>query len=151
MAERFLTPTSVVVLIIKNEGGRGRILLQRRKNTGFADGMWDFACSGHVEKGESMSMACSRECAEELKISARPEDFRFFTFIYKQDEGVTYCYGYFALEKFEGEPCIGEPEKCSALEWFDCDNLPENLIDDRKTALRAFYDGVHFVEYGWEK
>ena len=149
MKKRFLTPTSVVVLIKSEDGGR--ILLQKRKNTGFADGMWDFACSGHVEEGESMTSACARECAEELKIQALPEDFRFFTFIYKTDESATYCYGYFLLEKFEGQPRIGEIDKCADLGWFEIDNLPENLIDDRKAALDALKNGIHFLEYGWKK
>ena len=149
MKKRFLTPTSVVVLIKSADGGR--ILMQKRKNTGFADGMWDFACSGHVEEGESMTEACARECAEELKIKASPRDFTFLIFVYKTDEDATYCYGYFGLDRYEGAPCIGEPEKCGGLAWFDINNLPENIIADRKTALEAAENGVHFLEYGWQK
>ena len=52
--EKFKVPVAVVVLIARNVGGKEQILLQRRQNTGFGDGMWDFACSGHVEDGESL-------------------------------------------------------------------------------------------------
>ena len=42
--EKFRVPVAVVVLIERNVGGIKQILLQRRQNTGFGDGMWDFAC-----------------------------------------------------------------------------------------------------------
>ena len=33
-------PVAVVVLIIREDDGRREVLLQRRQNTGFGDGMW---------------------------------------------------------------------------------------------------------------
>ena len=65
---RYSVPVAVVVMISR-EGGRGtELLLQRRANTGFGDGMWDLACSGHVERGETPIASCVRECREELGI-----------------------------------------------------------------------------------
>jgi hypothetical protein len=29
---------------------------------------------------------------------------------------------------WQGEPTIGEPEKCSELRWADLDDLPPNLV-----------------------
>lgn len=53
---RFRTIAAVLILLVrKNANGDTEYLLQKRQNTGFADGMWDFSASGHVEKGEPMT------------------------------------------------------------------------------------------------
>lgn len=145
---RFKAPVAVVVLIEREHDGKRQLLLQRRRNTGFGDGMWDLACSGHVEEGESCSCACARECREELGIETSPEDFRFFALIYKRDGAVTYVNPYFALRAFAGEPCIAEPLKCSELRWFDENSLPDELLPDRKSACDAYRRGHAFIEYG---
>ena len=142
-------PVAVVVLITRDDGVR-QVLLQRRQNTGFGDGMWDFACSGHAEEGESLTVACVRECREELGIEARARDFEFFTLIYKRDGNLTYVNPYFHLTKYDGEPAICEPSKCSELRWFDVSALPEDLLPDRRAALKALREGVKLIEYGWK-
>ena len=133
-------PVAVVVLITRDDGVR-QVLLQRRQNTGFGDGMWDFACSGHAEEGESLTEACVRECAR---------DFEFFTLIYKRDGNLTYVNPYFHLTKYDGEPAICEPSKCSELRWFDVSALPEDLLPDRRATLKAQREGVKLIEYGWK-
>ena len=37
--------------------------------------MHDFACSGHVERGESYTSALVREAKEEIGITLKEEDF----------------------------------------------------------------------------
>lgn len=149
--QRFAVPVAVVVMIARSKGGTRRILLQRRRNTGFGDGMWDFACSGHVERGESLTDACARECREELGIDAAPENFKFFTLVYKRDGSVTYVNPYFYLDEFSGEPERREPFKCSDLAWFDEEALPCDLLPDRRQALQAFGKGVTLIEYDAQK
>ncbi|MGN0818391.1 MAG: NUDIX domain-containing protein, partial [Candidatus Coproplasma sp.] len=124
-------------MLIKDFGGDIKILLQRRKNTGFADGLWDLSCSGHVEENESMINTCSRECEEELGLKIYAEDFNFFALIHKRDRDcdLTYYNGYFYSQNFLGEPEICEPEKCSEISWFSLDNLPDDMIDDRRQAV----------------
>jgi len=63
---------SAVFPVLLKAGGDG--LLHRRQNTGYMDGLWDFAGSGHVDGGET-----ARECREELGISVRPEDEVWFS------------------------------------------------------------------------
>ena len=42
-----------VFLVLTRETNKGtEILLQRRCNTGYMDGKYDMACSGHLESGE---------------------------------------------------------------------------------------------------
>ena len=52
MSEKYYSRLAVnLVLTRVNENGEKEILLQLRQNTGYMDNMYDFACSGHVEKG----------------------------------------------------------------------------------------------------
>lgn len=151
--KKFKTPSAVIVFLLKNSNGRRQILLQRRKNTGFGDGMWDLSCSGHVEYKESMLKAAVRECKEELGIQLNAANLHFAAFIHKRDEvyDKTYCNAYFYSENFLGEPQVCEPNKCSEIKWFYIDELPLDLLDDRRTAINAFLRGEPYVEYGWNK
>ncbi|MDE7182647.1 MAG: NUDIX domain-containing protein [Clostridia bacterium] len=148
--ERFTAPAGVVLMLIKEVGGKKQVLLQRRKNTGFADGLLDLSCSGHVEKDEVMSDTVLRECTEELGLSLKKSDLRFVCFIHKRDGDKIYYYGYFVCDKFESEPKIMESDKCSQLIWADLNNLPADVIPDRIEAVKAYLNGTHYLEYGWE-
>ncbi len=152
MKDHFCVPSASIVMLLKNEGGKVKVLLQRRQNTGFMDGLWDLSCSGHVEHGESMSEAAVREAKEELGVDIAVDKLKFFTFIHKREKewDLTYYNAYFVCTEFIGEPTICEPEKCSELKWFDLAHLPDDLINDRKCALKAYLDGVHYIEYGWK-
>lgn len=147
---RCLTPSAAVVALIRKVNGKIEILLQKRQNTGFADGMWDLSCSGHVEEGESISRAAVRECSEELGVEIKEENLRFFALIHKNDApcSITYYNVYFSVENFTGEPRIME-SKCSEIKWFSFDNLPENLLDDRKMALNSVLCDAKYYAYGW--
>ncbi len=148
--ERFTAPAGVVLMLTRETDGKKQILLQRRQNTGFADGLFDLSCSGHVENGESMSDAVLRECCEELGICLNKGKIKFFCFIHKLDGDKIYYYGYFVCNEFDGQPAVMEPEKCSELLWTDIDNLPCDVIPDRVAAVKAYINGVQYLEYGWE-
>lgn len=151
MKERFSVPSASIVMLLKNEGGKIKALLQRRQNTGFMDGLWDLSCSGHVEHGESMTAAAVREAKEELGVTVEADKLKFFALVHKREKewDLTYYNAYFVCTEYVGEPEICEPHKCSELKWFDLDNLPDDLINDRKCALKAYLDGVDYIEYGW--
>ena len=67
--KRFKTPSSVALILIRNNNGKEEILLQKRKNTGYMDGYYDLGASGHVENKETMKMALIRETKEEIGIN----------------------------------------------------------------------------------
>ena len=148
--ERFTAPAGVVLMLLKEAASKKQVLLQRRKNTGFADGLLDLSCSGHVEKDEVMSDAVLRECSEELGLSINKNDLNFVCFIHKRDGDKIFYYGYFSCDKFIGEPKINESDKCSQLLWADLDDLPDEVIPDRVEAVKAYLNGIHFIEYGWD-
>lgn len=69
---------SAVFPILLREGANGQeVLLHLRQNTGYMDGCWDFAGSGHVDENETARQAVARECLEELGITVDPADAEF--------------------------------------------------------------------------
>lgn len=149
MNDRFLTPTAVFLILLRKENENTEILLQKRKNTGYMDNMWDVCASGHVEKSESATMAMAREAREEIGIKISKENLKFAGFYYNNIGGKTYCYIYFAIDKYENTPTINEPEKCSELKWFNIADLPHDIIPDRKKSILNYLKNKYFGELGW--
>lgn len=149
--EVYKSPAAIILLLMRRNNGKEQVLLQRRKNTGFADGKWDFSCAGKVEDGETMRQTALREAKEELGVEISIGELQFAALVHKRDRAANLVYynAYFICQKFCNEPTIAEPEKCSKLQWFDVDGLPDNLIDDRKHAFKAYLNGERYIEYGW--
>lgn len=146
----FKNASAVMLILLRVHEGKMQILLQHRSNTRFLPNLWDFAVSGHVEKGESMRQAMRREAMEELGLMIDIDDLSFSSLIHiKVSEEMIYYTGYFTLSKFEGEPRIMEPDKCSELRWFNIDELPEDIVKDRLVALQNMVTGVPYAEIGF--
>lgn len=151
MNPRYMTKTAVYLLLLKAEDGYQKVCLQKRSNTGFADGCWDFSATGHLEAGETLQEAIIREAKEELDITLTAEQLVFKTYIHLlTDMAGPYHNFFFLVSDFAGEVKIGEPEKCGELKWFDIKSLPDNLIEDRKLAADNILKGIIFAEVGWE-
>ncbi|MFR9773942.1 hypothetical protein [Nocardia sp. SC052] len=56
---------------------------------------------------------------------------------------------FFTVRSWEGEPTNLEPDKCSALEWFAADALPDHMIDYCSTAMQYIAKSTPFSVYGW--
>jgi 8-oxo-dGTP diphosphatase len=121
MADRFTTRMAIFV-IMKNSDGE--ILLQQRANTGYLDGYYDFACSGHVDPDESIRQTVVRELMEEIGVLAYEEDLQL-VHINQNNLNTPYTNFTFVLKKWTGTPKICEPEKCSDLAYFRLDAMPE--------------------------
>jgi 8-oxo-dGTP pyrophosphatase MutT (NUDIX family) len=148
MKERFKTPSSVFGMVFRNSGDKREILLQLRQSTGYMDGYWDASSSGHVEENEFVMDAVVRETKEEIGITVEKKDVEFAAFTYCLFEHATYCYIYFDIKNYSGEPKIAEPEKCADLKWFGLEKLPENMISDRKETIQNYMKGIRFGEFG---
>ncbi len=145
---RYLIPAAIICCLIKTENGKRQILLQKRKNTGFADGMWDLSFAGHLEKGETLKECVVREGKEELNLSLKEDDLEFFALNHKKDGEIYYLNVYFKCENFcEGDIKILE-NKCEEVCWFPLDNLPIGIISDRVEALKHL-SRPGYLQTGW--
>lgn len=147
MNERYKSIIAVFLILTRENKGKTEILLQERYNTGYMDGKYDTACSGHLEPNESLSMALVREAKEEINLDIDEEDLEFVSLIHPYKEG--YVNVFFTTKKYSGTPRIMEPDKCSNLQWFDIDNLPNNTIERIRNVIenmkkRILYDDGNF-------
>lgn len=132
---------------------RGKeVLLSRRFNTGFMDGMYGLP-AGHGEEFESLIDCAIREAKEEIGVNLKREDLRLghimnrYSGIYSKDCRID---GFFVLENYDENlhgPIVNmEPEKCDDLSWYAMDNLPENIIPYIKIALENINNKIIFSE-----
>jgi len=141
MEEKFYVRLTVA-LMLEN---KGKILMIRRKNTGYMDGMYAFV-GGHVEEGESLRQAMVREVKEEAGIEVREEDLEFVCGI-RRGTHSHYINFFFRAENYFGVPTIMEKEKCDDMQWFDIDKIPENTIVAEKRAIYNYNNKILLDEY----
>ncbi len=105
----------------------GKIFLSRRgwKSKNERD-LWEFP-GGAVEFGERLADALQREMAEEYGIEIEVGELLDVVDHILPDEGQHWISPTFICRIKKGEPEILEPEKCSAIGWFEVDRIPENL------------------------
>lgn len=126
----------------------GRILLARRANTGFMDGMYSFP-AGHLDGNETLAQAAVREAKEEAAVSVKVEDVELVHVISRKGNDGERVGLVFRSQKWSGEPRINEPDKCDDMQWFALDKLPENMVDYVKIAVGHIQNGVRYSEFGW--
>lgn len=148
---RYRTLSTVSMILERKNEGKTEILLQLRKNTGWMDGFWDLGACGHVDENETLTQATIRETKEEICIDVLPEDVEFISLNHNNlgKKGIYYCF-YMRIKNYTGEIKIGEPNKCAELKWFDIENLPENIIPIRGSALKDYKKGIVYNEIGWD-
>lgn len=144
MKERYQTKVAVFLVITRETDNGTEIMLQRRCNTGYMDGKYDMACSGHLEKDESMAHAIVREAQEELGIEIDEHDLELVHLVHPYKEG--YINVFFKPKKYTKTPTIMESEKCDDLSWFNIDNLPENVIPKIKHVIECIKNNILYSD-----
>jgi ADP-ribose pyrophosphatase YjhB (NUDIX family) len=147
MKRPVVIPTVYLLLV---EGGR--VLLCRRFNTGFMDGLYGFP-AGHLrDDEETLSQAMIREAREEIDVDIAQEDLELVHVLHRKqtelgnERRVNF---FFMAKKWKGKPKITEPDKCDDVRWFELDRLPENTIPYVKQAISCFRKNVNYSEYGF--
>lgn len=132
--------------IIQNN--KGDILLHQRQNTGYMDGYWDLAGTGHIDPGETATEAVVRECQEELGIKVNLENLQLVHTVHRvgAQDNFPYLYLYFSVKEYSGKPRIMEKTKNAQLAWFSLDQLPDKMIFDRRRALENSFSGQIYDE-----
>ena len=141
MRTRF--PVTVHLLFFREN----QILMLRRFNTGYADGLYSVP-AGHLDGGETVLTAGAREAQEEVGVRIEAEDMTITTVMHRieDDERVDF---FVHVQKWDGEPFNAEPEKCDDLRWVNIDQLPENTVEYVRRSIANHLNGVRFDEYGW--
>lgn len=116
-----------------------KILLQKRQNTGYCDGMYCLP-GGHVESGETQIDALIRELNEELNLyEISSSNFDVFKIIERTSTNKNLHYIDFIFKNIrpiDFEQIINnEPTKCEKLEWFELDELPCDMIPYQRMVL----------------
>lgn len=141
------TPTArhKVALAVYGLLRRGdRVLLLRRTGSGFHDGELALP-AGHVDPGESALAAIVRELAEEVTVDVRPEDCRLALTGHAGPERPgddSYVDLYFAIDRWAGEPRLGEPDKATELIWAPLGRLPDDTVGFMAEAIATITSGA---------
>jgi len=151
VTDRFRVVPAAYVVLRRDGGagadgvGRGQVLLQLRRGTGYMDGHWATAAAGHVEEGEPVFAAACREAAEELDVRIDPGDLTPITVMHRTqgnhlavDERVDF---FFECRRWQGDPRLVEPDKAADLRWFALDALPEPLVPHERYVYEALLGG----------
>ena len=139
-------PASYLVLINDED----KVLLLRRFNTGFKDGMYSLV-AGHVDEGENFTQALIREAKEESGVDLLPEEVEVCHVMHRKSEtdGSERVDVFCVVKNWSGDITNCEPHKCDELAWHSFDELPENTIDYIRVALEGIKAGRFFSEFGW--
>ncbi|MEU7890230.1 NUDIX domain-containing protein [Microbispora bryophytorum] len=114
----------------------GKVLLGRRRGTGYADGEWQIMPSGHLEEGESVVDTAVREAREELGVEV--DDCEVVHVMHHRNAGGTARIGIFLVARsITGTPVNAEPHKCAELAWFPLDRLPERTVPYARAGIEA--------------
>jgi len=142
--DKFKMIASVYLLFRQGEN----ILLSRRFNTGYEDDKYGLV-AGHVDEGESLLQAAAREAKEEAGVAIQPNHLIFKTAMHRRQNDIRVDF-FFEPSEWSGEPTNAEPDKCSGLQWFPVDNLPENTIPYIRQAIECSQKGIPYSEFGWK-
>ncbi len=143
MTDRFTMIASSYFFFIRD----GKILLLRRKNTGYEDGKYSLP-AGHVEEGESLRAAGAREFFEEIGVRVKPADLRLVHVMHRRENDIRLDF-FFTADIGRQTPVNNEPEKCDDLRWFPLDHLPPNTIPYIRQAVECYQKKIFYSEFGW--
>lgn len=125
--------------------GKGNILLQQRHD----DGKWGHH-GGAIEIDESTEEAAKREVKEELNIELDELTLlgvysgKKYHHIYPNGDEVSCIDIVYVCHKYHGEICFRDGE-VSGVKWFSKDNLPANLSENPKEAIKDYFKKYYQV------
>lgn len=144
--DRFPMTTSVFVML----HDEGRVLLLRRRGTGWKDG-WLSLPAGSHDGGEPLAVAAARELREETGVLALPEAMRLAHLMHCRsgDSGAEWLGAFFRAEAWSGDPRLMETDKHDHIGWYDAAQLPDEVIPYTAQGIRCALSGVPYSDFGW--
>jgi len=111
--------------IVVNDAGQV-FLSQRGAKATNERGAWEFP-GGKVDFGETLQATLKREFMEEYGMTIEIIELLSVDDHILEDEGQHWVSPTYIARAIDANPQILEPHKCSAIGWFDIDDLPTPL------------------------
>jgi 8-oxo-dGTP diphosphatase len=130
----------VYLLLVRED----QILLGRRTNTGYGDGAYEPVC-GRLAERETIVEAAQRLARDRAGLKVAPGAV-WLAHVMHDVSGSGRIAFFLGIDSWRGEP--GDPsEDYSDLTWFPLDDLPANMIDRARVALRNYSQGTRMSTY----
>lgn len=139
-ADRALLVAAAYVVLQRGD----EVLLQLRRGTGYMDEHWA-VLAGHLEPGETITAAATREAAEESGVVVEEADLEPLTTLHRFIPGgppiEQRADFFFRARRWSGTPQPLEADRCADMRWFRLDALPTPVVPHELTVLRTLADG----------
>lgn len=137
--------SAVYILLFR----RDEVLLLRRFNTGWEDGMYSLP-SGHLDGGEPVCEAALREAKEEIGVDIDAGELEVLHTMHRLSGKREYIDFFVKARKWKGRVHNMEPDKCDDLLWISINKLPKNVTRHVRHALDMIGRKVTFSEFDWD-
>jgi ADP-ribose pyrophosphatase YjhB (NUDIX family) len=134
-AQRRRVVVDVILLLTAGD----KILLRERANTGYGDGAYE-PPSGQLADRETIVETAIRVACDEAGILIGPDNVSLAHVMHDVSGSGRIAF-FLASSGWEGEPTSPD------VRWFSLWNLPTNMLDRAKVALRNCADGLRFSTY----
>ncbi|MET8540227.1 NUDIX domain-containing protein [Kitasatospora sp. NPDC004799] len=141
-------PLTLVVGVHLVLSDDGTVLLGRRRNTRYAEGLWHLP-AGHMEPGEAVTRSMAREAEEELGITIAEDDLELVHTLHHLDADRSRLQLFFRPTRYEGRVRNAEPHKCAELRRWPLDRLPEDIVPYTAHALGEIARSNPLSTVGW--
>jgi 8-oxo-dGTP pyrophosphatase MutT (NUDIX family) len=125
----------VILLLMRN----GRILLRERANTGYGDGAYE-PPTGQLADRETIVETAIRVAEAEAGIAIRAENVSLAHVMHDVSGSGRIAF-FLSVSGWPGE--FISPD----ARWFPTANLPTNMLDRSRVALRNYAEGMRFSTY----
>ena len=134
-SQRRRVVVDVILLLMRN----GRILLRERANTGYGDGAYE-PPTGQLADRETIVETAVRVASAEAGVVISAENVSL-AHVMQDVSGSGRIAFFLTVSGWEGE--YTSPD----VSWFGLANLPTNMLDRSRVALRNYADGMRFSTY----
>lgn len=140
MSNEQIVKVGIGLFIIKD----GKVLMGRRKNSHGADEYG--GPGGHLEYGETAEQTALRELAEECGIKVKNLQMLCVSDLLKYLPKHYIDIG-FTAEWESGVPQVLEPHKLESWDWYDLDDLPDNLFGCVSAYRESYKTGKKYFTF----
>ena len=125
----------VILLLMRN----GRILLRERVNTGYGDGAYE-PPTGQLADQETIVETAIRVASAEAGTAITAENVSLAHVMHDVSGGGRIAF-FLSVSGWTGRPTSVD------VRWFPVGDLPTNMLDRARVALRNYADGMGFSTY----